>query len=98
MSCLYYHPGNRLASHGFRPYCKTTNLFLEQPAVCYDTTMKQHNAFLLVTKIIAILIVLAYAIGLFRTYDTLQASAMLIVAILIGIDLVFTAKQATKNH
>lgn len=60
--------------------------------------MKHSNKFLLITKIIAILIVIAYAIGLFRTYDILQASAMFVVAILIGIDLVFSAKQVTNKE
>lgn len=48
-------------------------------------------------KIIAILIVIAYAIGLFRNYGILQASAMSVVAIVMGIDLVFMAKQVTEK-
>ena len=57
--------------------------------------MKLSNLLLLSMKIIAIAIVLAYAIGLFRTYDWFQACVLSVVAIFIGIDLVFMAKQAT---
>lgn len=59
--------------------------------------MKHQNTFLLIMKIIAILIVIAYVIGLFRNYGILQASAISIVAIVIGIDIVFTAKQITEK-
>ena len=59
--------------------------------------MKYPNALLLTVKIIALVIVLGYAIGLFRAYDPLQASAMLLIAILLAIDLVFIAKQATNS-
>jgi hypothetical protein len=59
--------------------------------------MKHSSILLLAAKVIALLIVLAYAIGLFRTYDTLQASAMTVVALLIGLDFVFSAKQATSK-
>jgi hypothetical protein len=60
--------------------------------------MKHSKLFLLTVKIIALLFVLAYAVGLFRTYDALQASAMTIIAALIGIDLIFSAKQAANKN
>lgn len=52
---------------------------------------------MLIVKVAALLIVIVYAIGLFRTYDKLQASAMLVVAMLMGLDLIFMAKQATSK-
>ena len=59
--------------------------------------MKIPNKLLLVTKIVAILIVIGYAVGLFMNHDIAQASVMTFVAILVGLDLVFSAKRATND-
>jgi uncharacterized membrane protein YeiB len=59
--------------------------------------MKHSNYLLVIVKIIAIVIVLGYGIGLFKTYGLLQASAMFVVAIFLGIELIFMAKQATNK-
>lgn len=59
--------------------------------------MKRQNTFLLIMKIVAVLIVTAYAVGLFRTYGLFEASIMFIVAIVIGIDIIFMAKQVTEK-
>jgi type IV secretory pathway VirB2 component (pilin) len=59
--------------------------------------MKSSNTLLLAAKIVAILIVVAYAIGLFNTYGALQASILLVVAVVIGIDIIHLAKQAAKK-
>lgn len=72
-------------------------IFFKFHYVWYDKNMKRQNKFLLIMKIVAILIVIAYAIGLFRNYGILQASAMAVVAVVIGIDLMFIAKQATEK-
>lgn len=52
----------------------------------------------MVVKVIAIAIVITYGIGLFKTYGLLQASAMFAIAMFMGIELVFIAKQATKQN
>jgi hypothetical protein len=59
--------------------------------------MSHKKAFLLATKILAICIVIAYGVGLFKSYDILQAVALLIVAVLIGIDLVFLSQQTIRK-
>ncbi|MET1032894.1 MAG: hypothetical protein ABWX94_00140 [Candidatus Saccharimonadales bacterium] len=59
--------------------------------------MKYSKTLLLITKIFAIVIIFAYAIGLFRTYDTLQASAMLVIAILFSLEIVVNTKLQTKQ-
>ena len=59
--------------------------------------MKHTNTLLLITKIVAILIVVAYGVGLFRAYNILQAGALFIVALCIGADLVIQARLASKS-
>jgi hypothetical protein len=59
--------------------------------------MKHPNYILVIVKIITILIVVGYGIGLFKTYGLLQASAMFVIAIFMGIELIFMAKQATHR-
>lgn len=59
--------------------------------------MKYPSLLMLIVKVVALFIVIVYAIGLFRTYDKVQASAMLVVAALMGVDLIFMAKQATSK-
>ena len=59
--------------------------------------MKHPQLLLVIAKIIAITIVLAYGTGLYTTYGLLQASAMFAIAVLMGTELVFMAKQATNK-
>lgn len=60
--------------------------------------MKLSSSLFMVVKVIAIAIIVAYGIGLFKTYGLLQASAMFAIAIFMGVDLVFMAKQATGKN
>lgn len=59
--------------------------------------MNLFKVIIMTAKIIAIFIFIAYAVGLFRTYDILQAAILLIIAAIMSLEFIFLAKQATKS-
>jgi hypothetical protein len=66
--------------------------------ICYDKNMKYAKQIRFVINISAIFITLAYAIGLFRTYDILQASVMTIVAVLFGLEMFLMSRREIKER
>ena len=64
--------------------------------VWYYNNMKLHNKFLLFIKIFTVAILIAYAIGFFRTYDTFHAIVMLVIAILFSLEVFTLTKEESK--